>query len=289
MSDDRYLLVSSDGHTGPPAEHYREYLDERYHPQFDAHQAEIRELQEMQLAMNAEFRAEWEEKTGDGGLLAAYDSDARNAAARQGGRRRRGALPRRRRARHRAGGGLAVRLRAGQPDGVRRRAGDGRGPGPQPVARRLLSPRSPSAASASPSSRSCVDVDGCGHRGPRGGRRGPARRDDPDPLVRRPRLPRPLLRAGVGRRRGARAWSCTPTRAPGPPTTSSGPGFVAIYATEAYWWAARPLWVLLWSGVFERHPDLRYVIAENGAWWVPDIVMQDGREVPRRAQHPQDG
>jgi predicted TIM-barrel fold metal-dependent hydrolase len=32
--------------------------------------------------------------------------------------------------------------------------------------------------------------------------------------------------------------------------------------------------VLLWSGVFERHPDLRYVIAENGAWWVPDIVRK---------------
>jgi predicted TIM-barrel fold metal-dependent hydrolase len=26
--------------------------------------------------------------------------------------------------------------------------------------------------------------------------------------------------------------------------------------------------------VFERHPSLRYVIAENGAWWVPDIVTK---------------
>src|SRR5947208_6026645 len=32
--------------------------------------------------------------------------------------------------------------------------------------------------------------------------------------------------------------------------------------------------VLIWSGVFERHPDLRYVIAENGAWWFPDIIMK---------------
>jgi nitrite reductase/ring-hydroxylating ferredoxin subunit len=31
---------------------------------------------------------------------------------------------------------------------------------------------------------------------------------------------------------------------------------VPIYATEAWWWAARPLWVLLWSGVFDRHPGL---------------------------------
>ena len=27
-------------------------------------------------------------------------------------------------------------------------------------------------------------------------------------------------------------------------------------------------------GVFERHPELKYSIAENGAWWVPDIVTR---------------
>ena len=47
---------------------------------------------------------------------------------------------------------------------------------------------------------------------------------------------------------------------------------VPIYATEAWWWAARPLWVLLWSGVFDRHPDLRLAITEDGAWWLADIV-----------------
>jgi predicted TIM-barrel fold metal-dependent hydrolase len=52
------------------------------------------------------------------------------------------------------------------------------------------------------------------------------------------------------------------------------PGLTAIYATEAYWWAARPLWALILGGVFERHPTLRYVLAENGAWWVPDIVAK---------------
>jgi predicted TIM-barrel fold metal-dependent hydrolase len=30
----------------------------------------------------------------------------------------------------------------------------------------------------------------------------------------------------------------------------------------------------MWSGVFERHPDLRYVVAENGAWWAPDILAK---------------
>jgi predicted TIM-barrel fold metal-dependent hydrolase len=60
----------------------------------------------------------------------------------------------------------------------------------------------------------------------------------------------------------------------GPADYTLGPGFVPIYTAEAWWWAARPFWVLVLSGVFERHPSLRYSIAENGAWWVPDIVKR---------------
>ncbi len=53
-----------------------------------------------------------------------------------------------------------------------------------------------------------------------------------------------------------------------------GPGMVATYATEAWFWAARPLWVLLWSGVFDRHPQLRFALTEDGAWWVPGMVRR---------------
>jgi predicted TIM-barrel fold metal-dependent hydrolase len=56
------------------------------------------------------------------------------------------------------------------------------------------------------------------------------------------------------------------------------PGMIGIYSAEAWWWAARPLWVLILGGVFERHPELRFVVAENGAWWVPDIMERlDGK------------
>jgi predicted TIM-barrel fold metal-dependent hydrolase len=60
----------------------------------------------------------------------------------------------------------------------------------------------------------------------------------------------------------------------GPADYEMGPGFLSIYAAESWWWAARPFWVLLLSGVFARHPGLRYSIAENGAWWVPDLVQR---------------
>ena len=56
------------------------------------------------------------------------------------------------------------------------------------------------------------------------------------------------------------------------------PGLLAIYTVESYWWAARPLWSLVLGGVFERYPALKYVIAENGAWWAPDIVIRMDRK-----------
>ncbi len=44
---DRYMLISSDGHAGPPPEHYRAYLDPKYRQQFDEHQAEMSALREL--------------------------------------------------------------------------------------------------------------------------------------------------------------------------------------------------------------------------------------------------
>src|SRR5664279_4168430 len=70
-NSDRYLVVSADGHAGPPAEQYREHLEEQYRPTFDKFLNE----QEIISLTSPEFRAEWEEETGDHELLAAYDSD----------------------------------------------------------------------------------------------------------------------------------------------------------------------------------------------------------------------
>jgi predicted TIM-barrel fold metal-dependent hydrolase len=60
----------------------------------------------------------------------------------------------------------------------------------------------------------------------------------------------------------------------GPTDIGMGPGMLPIYASEAGWWAARPLAVLIWGGIFERHPSLKYCMAENGAWWVPDQIRK---------------
>jgi predicted TIM-barrel fold metal-dependent hydrolase len=47
---------------------------------------------------------------------------------------------------------------------------------------------------------------------------------------------------------------------------------VSIYSWESWWWAGRPLWVMLLGGVFERHPRLKFVCTENAAWWVAELL-----------------
>ena len=42
----------------------------------------------------------------------------------------------------------------------------------------------------------------------------------------------------------------------------TGEGCSGIYATETVWWTARPMWFLLWSGVFERFPGLKFAVTE---------------------------
>ena len=48
-------------------------------------------------------------------------------------------------------------------------------------------------------------------------------------------------------------------------------GMMGIYISEVCWWTARPLWFLIWGGVFERHPSLKFTVTELGAIWAPLI------------------
>ncbi len=62
-----------------------------------------------------------------------------------------------------------------------------------------------------------------------------------------------------------------------PVVTHSGPSskeeygdHLGIFVAEVVWWPARPMWFMLWSGVFERFPGLRFGVTEAGCWWMPN-------------------
>jgi predicted TIM-barrel fold metal-dependent hydrolase len=41
---------------------------------------------------------------------------------------------------------------------------------------------------------------------------------------------------------------------------------------DGFFWTSRPLGQLIFSGVFERHPNLKFVVTENGNVWVPQML-----------------
>lgn len=47
-------------------------------------------------------------------------------------------------------------------------------------------------------------------------------------------------------------------------------GMLGLY--EVFVFTRRPLWFLILGGVFDRHPKLRVVMAENGVQWLPSLV-----------------
>ena len=47
-------------------------------------------------------------------------------------------------------------------------------------------------------------------------------------------------------------------------------GMLGLY--EVFVFTRRPLWFLIFGGVFDRHPDLRVVITENGVQWLPSLI-----------------
>ena len=47
-------------------------------------------------------------------------------------------------------------------------------------------------------------------------------------------------------------------------------GMLGLY--EVFVFTRRPLWFMIFGGVFDRHPKLKVVMAENGVQWLPSLV-----------------
>jgi predicted TIM-barrel fold metal-dependent hydrolase len=263
-----YLVISADGHAGPPAEVYREHLDPEFREAFDRHQEEL----EAGPMVNTEFVEEWDEVTGDHDMRAGFDPGVRDAILDREGVAAEVLFP--------DADVLGTGRLASSPFG----SGLGSGVGVDPAAVKAgarahnrwladfcaTNPRRRLGVAVVPVTAGVDDavaeVRAAAERGLRGVMIPTRWFDAPayiDPCY------EPVWAAC------AEAGLVLHTHSgAGPADYPLGPGFLSIYAAEAWWWAARPFWVLVLSGVFERHPALRYSIAENGAWWVPDLVAR---------------
>ena len=216
---DRYVVISADGHAGPPSSVYRDYLDPEFRERVRRAPADDGRAPRGMGRDNSDVPS----RVGGG------DRRRRRAHRRvrlrrshrhprRRGRGRRGAVPRRRRARHRSHRLLAVRHR---PRRRQQRPGPGRRrqSGPQPLARRLRRP-----GPGSPHRRRHHPGHHPGH-----GRRcstwsarrrtsgTPASSSPPVGSTDRPTTTRSTSRCG--RSPKSSASCCTPTRAPDPPTS----------------------------------------------------------------------
>jgi predicted TIM-barrel fold metal-dependent hydrolase len=271
---DKYLVISADGHAGPPASVYRDYLAADLRQRFDEHQQMMVEMREaMGRGDNSAFRSKWEEETdGDGGLTAAFDSAARNAILDEEG--------------------VVAEVLFPDADvlGTGRISSSPFGTG---LAGAVGDPREVVEGSRAHNRWLAEFVSEEPHR-----RIGvaviPAIIPDMETVLQLVREAKELGHRGIliPTRWFDRPayhdpwyeplWALTEEldlvlhthSGAGPTDIGMGPGMLPIYASEAGWWAARPLAVLIWGGIFERHPSLKYSMAENAAWWVPDQIRK---------------
>jgi predicted TIM-barrel fold metal-dependent hydrolase len=263
-----YLIVSGDGHAGPPPEVYREYLDPEFREPFDRHQEELAAGR----MVDQDFVDEWDEETGDREMRAAYDSAVRDRVLDEEGVAAEVLFP--------DADVLGTGRTASSPFGSGLASGAGADPEAVRAGARAHNRWLADFVAESPTRRigvavvpitagveeAVAEIRWAAEHGLKGVMIPTRWFDAPaylDPVYEP--VWAALAEAGLVLHTHSGA---------GPADYGPGPGVVGIYAAEAWWWAARPFWVLLLSGVFERHPDLRYVIAENGAWWVPDIVAR---------------
>jgi len=56
------------------------------------------------------------------------------------------------------------------------------------------------------------------------------------------------------------------------PDYGEHPASLSMWIMEAAWFSHRPLWTFILSGVFDRFPGFRLVLAEQGSGWIPDAL-----------------
>ncbi|MFD6419751.1 amidohydrolase family protein [Streptomyces sp. NPDC060194] len=276
-----YLVISSDGHAGPPTEHYRPYLESRFHRDFDEHVAarDARRAATARPGSRGEtLAAKWREDHEEG-LRGGWDSAQRIKELDADGVAGEVVFPD-------AGSGPGAPAGADSPTAVPFGAGLGL-PGDQDPERVLAGARAYNRWLAE-----FVSEHPERHRGaallPL-----TAGTDAVVEEIRRAKesglgaLMIPAMRVeGIpyhDRRHEALWAAAAEARLPlvahaGAAARHEYGEYLGLDADEAAWWPSRLLWFLLRSGVLERHPGLRFGFAEAGCWWLPNLLWSMDRQ-----------
>jgi predicted TIM-barrel fold metal-dependent hydrolase len=266
---DRYLVISSDCHAGLPNADYREWLDPEHRGAFDDYLAERTKL--LQLAqrgmLNESFAEEWE-RDNEEGLRGGWDAGRRDKELDADGVAGEVIFP----------DADAVSAGASAPFGAGLAAGGDTDPALLMAGARAHNRWLAELCATSPDRRAGVaivpiyDVDAAvaeirraRESGLRGGILIPSMWQ-PYPPYHDPRY-EPVWATCAELSMPVHVHSGSADK------ESYGP-HVGIYVTEVRWWSSRPLWFLIWSGVFERFPRLRFGVAECGAFWVNDLLWR---------------
>jgi predicted TIM-barrel fold metal-dependent hydrolase len=264
---DPYLIISSDCHAGLPNGEYRDWLDPEYRETFDEHLAARTRMIELAQRglLNQEFAAEWEEENAEG-LRGGWEAARRDKELDADGVAGEVIFP----------DADAVSAGASAPFGAGLAAGTDTDPTLLMAGARAHNRWLAELCATSPERRAGVaivpiyDVDAAVAEVARarasglwGGVLIPSMWA-PHPPYHDP-VYDPFWAACQDLRMPVHVHSGSADKA------AYGP-HVGIYTTEVRWWSSRPLWFLIWSGVFERYPDLRFVVTECGAFWAADLL-----------------
>jgi predicted TIM-barrel fold metal-dependent hydrolase len=263
--DTPYTIISADGHAGLPCEEYRPYLEPKYHGAFDEFLAERRAKRDEDLKMNYDFIMHWETDNEEG-LRGAFDVEQRDKELDADGVAAEVIFA----------DADAITGIASPPFGAGLSAGEIEDPDLAFAGARAHNRFLVELCSHSPERRAgiglvpiCHDVE-----------RGVAEVEwlAQHPGIRGIMIPtmwhhrRPYNDASYDGVWAAAQAAGLPVHVHSGEAAKSEYGdHIGIYLAEVVWWTYRPIAHLLFSGAFERFPDLKFVVTEGAGFWVPDL------------------
>ena len=272
-----YVIVSSDCHAGPPADRYREYMDPQYRDRYDEFLAGLAAMTDERAAHvnNAQqmFREKFLAKTGDGGNQASWDPDLRERELDHDGIAGEVIFP--------DADVLGIGGVTSTPFGTGLGASGLDDPDLAMAGARAHNRWLADLCAASPDRRGGVATVPIIHDVAAGVAEIERAHDSgvwagimiPTQWSPHPSYNDPVYDP-VWATCQERGLAVTVHSGGSPRDIVVGPGTLPIYSTEAWFFAARPLWSLIWGGVFERFPDLTFSVTEDGAWWVPGLLAR---------------